>query len=328
VFDPLRENPRASLLLTHGLVVLCWASSCDVRPYHGWVLTYDARTLARRGVFVTSPDAGDAGIWQSDTGPAAGPDGRIYVITGNGRFDASQRGGRDWGNSVLALVAEPRTGALRVADSFTPHDQAELDAEDGDLGSGGPVLAGGDTVAGPARLVFASKAGRLYVLDPAHLGGYDPKGDTGALQSREESDGEYGAVAYWNGHVYVQGSDAPLRDYTLRAGRLVTPARAESPARMPNPGATPTVSAHGDQDGIVWTLETKPFGSTDRPAVLHAYDAANVARELWNSEQNAARDRAGTCLRFNTPTVWNGRVYVGTKGGVDVYGLLGAGAAR
>jgi hypothetical protein len=317
-FDPLRENPRASLLLVRGLVVLCWASSCDVSPYHGWVMAFDERTLAPRGVVVTSPDAGQSGIWQSDTGPAADGTGRIFVITGNGRFDADH-GGRDLGNSVLALSAAAES--LRVADSFTPFDQAALDAQDGDLGSGGPVLAGGGA-SGPARLIFASKAGKLYVLDPQHLGGYNAGRDAGALQSFESSDGEYGAPAYWNGHVYIQGSDAPLRDHALRAGRLSEQPVAHAAATMPNPGATPTISANGARDGIVWLIQTKPFGTEDRPAILHAFDAANVGRELWTSEQNAARDRAGTALRFTIPTVWGGKVYVGTQGGVDVYGLL------
>jgi hypothetical protein len=314
-FDPLRENPRASLLLVRGRIVLCWASSCDVGPYHGWVMSFDARTLSPAAAFVTSPDADESGIWQSDTGPAADTSGRIFAITGNGAFD-HDRAGHDLGNSVLAFDRD-----LRLADSFTAHDQASLDSVDGDLGSGGPILAGGDA-SGPLRLVFASKAGRLYVLDPAHLGGYDPARDAGALQSFDASHGEYGAPAYWNGHVYIQGSDVPLRDHPLVNGRLRETPAAQSRATMPNPGATPAISAHGTRDGIVWLIQSKPFGSDDRPAIVRAFDAANVAIELWNSEQNAGRDRAGTALRFNIPTVWNGRVYVGTRGGIDVYGLL------
>jgi hypothetical protein len=278
------------------------------------MMSFDAATLARVGTFVASPDADDSGIWQSDTGPAADAAGRLFVVTGNGAFDADH-GGHDYGNSVLAL-----DGALHLADSFTPHDQAQLDAQDGDLGSGGPVLAGGDA-SGPQRLVFASKAGRLYVLDPAHLGGYDATRDAGALQSSDVSEGEYGAPAYWNGHVYLQGSGVSLQDYRLTNGRLSAAPVATSRAPMPNPGATPTISANGTRDGIVWLVQSKPFGSEDRPAIVRAFDAGNVATELWNSEQDASRDRAGTALRFNTPTVWNAHVYVGTRNGIDVYGL-------
>ncbi len=169
---------------------------------------------------------------------------------------------------------------------------------------------------------FSPVAGRVYVLDPAHLGGYHAESDAGALQSFEASDGEYGAPAYWNGHVYIQGSEVPLRDHALKNGRLSETPVAESRGTMPNPGATPTISAHGSRDGIVWLIQSKPFGSEDRPAIVRAFDASNVAVELWNSEQNAARDRAGIALRFNSPTVWEGKVYVGTRGGIDVYGLL------
>src|SRR5262249_18628262 len=143
-----------------------------------------------------------------------------------------------------------------------------------------------------------------------------------ALQSFEASNGEFGAAAYWSGHVYIQGSDVPLRDYKLQNGRLSEKPVNESPQKMPDPGATPTISSHGARDGIVWLIQSKPFASADRPAIVRAFDASNVAVELWNSEQNPARDRAGIALRFNTPTVWGGKVYVGTRGGIDVYGLL------
>ena len=83
-FDPLRENPRASVLLANGLVYLAWASSCDVGSYHGWVMAYDAQTLKQKAVFNASPDGGDSGIWASDTGPAADESGNLFLATGNG----------------------------------------------------------------------------------------------------------------------------------------------------------------------------------------------------------------------------------------------------
>lgn len=318
-FDPLRENPRASLLLSQGRVILTWASSCDVGPYHGWVMAYDAHTLSQLAVFNTCPDASQSGIWQGDTGPAADSAGNVYVITGNGRFDAAT-GGRDYGDSVLRLAL--RGGTLRVEDYFTPFNQGQLDELDGDLGSGGPLLIGGDSH-GPHRLVFASKAGTLYVIDRERMGRFHAGSDAHAVQTLASSNGEYAAPAYWNGHVFVQGSEVPLRDHLFARGRLEVGPVAQSTASMPNPGATPIVSANGARDGVVWTVQSKPFGSEDRPAVLHAYDASNVVRELYTSEQNARRDRAGIALRFNIPTVARGRVYVGTRGGIDVYGLLG-----
>ena len=302
-FDALRELPRAGLLLNRGQVYLTWGSSCDVGPYHGWVMAYDARTLAQTAVFDTSPASSESGIWQSDNGPAADENGNVYVATGNGKFDA----GRDFGDTVLKLAHQGR--ALRVRDSFTPPDQQELNAKDLDIGSGGPMLT-------PNGLVLAGgKNGGLYVLDREHMGA--PR------QILQFRGGIYAAPAFWNGHVYVLASGDYLSDFTLKGGELFATPAATGRQRFGNPGATPAISANGARDGIVWVIETKAWDGADRPAVLHAYDAANVANELYNTEQNSLRDRVGDTLRFTIPTVMNGRVYVEAKRQVDVYGLLG-----
>jgi outer membrane protein assembly factor BamB len=302
-FDSLRELPRAGLLLTTGKVYLTWGSSCDVAPYHGWVMAYDARTLAQTAVFNTSPAASESGIWQSDNGPAADEKGNVYVATGNGKFDP----GRDFGDTVLKLGLE-RNG-LVVRGSFTPANEAELNARDLDIGSGGPMLT-------PNGLVVAGgKNGDLYVLDREHMA--TPR------QIFEFRDGIYAAPAYWNGHVYVLASKDYLSDFALKGNELSAKPVATGRQHFGNPGATPAISANGAKDGIVWLIETKAWNGADRPAVLHAYDAANVERELYDTEQNAPRDRVGLTLRFTIPTVVNGRVYVEAKREVDVYGLLG-----
>ncbi len=304
-FDPLRELPRAGLLLTHGQVYLTWASSCDVGTYHGWVMAYDAHTLAQTAVFNTSPSSEESGIWQSDNAPAADEEGRVYVATGNGQFDA----GRNYGDSVLQLALEGRR--LAVRDSFTPDNQGELSARDLDLGSGGPMLT-------PNGLLLAGgKDGKLYVLDRDHLGTKPPR------QAIRFRGGIYSAPAYWNGHVYVLASSDYLSDFPLEKGGLAARPAKMGQQRFGNPGATPAISANGTRNGIVWLIETKAWNGADRPAVLHAYRAADVEEELYHSEQNAARDRVGRTLRFTIPTVVNGRVYVEAKGEVDVYGLVG-----
>lgn len=302
-FNSLRELPRAGLLLNNGQVYLTWGSSCDVDPYHGWVMAYDSHTLAQTAVFNTSPSASESGIWQSDNGPAADEKGNVYVATGNGKFDA----GRDFGDTVLKLALQGRGFAVR--DSFTPPNQEELNAKDLDIGSGGPMLT-------PDGLVLVGgKNGDLYVLDREHMG--TPR------QTFEFRGGIYAAPAYWNGHVYVLASGDYLSDFTVKGGELSTKPVATGRQRFGNPGATPAISANGAHDGIVWVIETKAWNGADRPAVLHAYDAANVAHELYNTEQNVLRDRVGDTLRFTIPTVMNGRVYVEATRQVDVYGLLG-----
>ena len=281
-------------------------------------MAYDARTLAQTAAFNTSPDAGESGVWQSDNGPAADEDGNVYVATGNGKFTAAV-GGRDYGDSLLKLQLAGRS--LHVLDYFTPFNEKALNSRDADLGSGGPVVLPRQHGA-PALVMIGGKDGDLYVLDQARLGKYEASGNSQAVQVIHFRDGIYSAPAYWNGHIYVLARRDYLSDFALENGKLAAKPRAMSDQRFADPGATPAISANGNRNGIVWLIETKPWNGADKPAVLHAYDAANVARELYNSEQNNARDRVGLTLRFTIPTVVNGRVYVNAKRRVDVFGLL------
>jgi len=316
-FDPLRENPRASLLLAKGLVYLTWGSSCDVGPYHGWVMAYDAGSLKQRAVFNTSPDADDSGIWASDAGPAADDQGNIFVATGNGRFDAG-KGGRDFGDSLLKLTFDGHV--LKTQDYFAPFNVDDLDANDSDLGSGGPMLLPDQPGAHPHLVVVGGKAPAIYLLDRDHLGRFHAGRDTDAVETIPTTGGIFGSMAYWNHHVYVLSDGDSLRDYEVSNGRLTF--KAVSSFRLQDHAATPAISANGAKDGIVWVVSSKGWDSPDRTALLYACDAADIARELYNSNQNMARDQAGKALRFNIPTVANGHVYVGAKGEVDVYGLL------
>lgn len=317
-FDPLRENPRASLLLANGSVYLTWASSCDVGPYHGWVMAYDAHTLRQKAVFNSSPDGDDGGFWASDTGPAADRRGDLFLATGNGRFDAA-RGGRDYGDSLLKLDRQ----SLRLDDYFTPFNVDELDAHDEDLGSGGPVFLPVQPGPHPHLIVVAGKGGTLYLIDRDHMGHYQPHNDSHAVQTIPSSGGGvYGSMAYWNHNLYVlsDSSKDALRQFSLHNGSLSLKAASGSSFRATC--ATPTVSANGLRDGVLWVLRSKAWNDGDTNAELYAFDAVDTSRLLYDSEQNASRDRAGPALRFNIPTVASGHVYVGAKGEVDVYGLL------
>lgn len=316
-FEPLRENPRAALLLSNGTVYLSWASSCDVGPYHGWVIAYDARTLKQRAVFNDSPDADDGGIWASDTGIAADQDGNVFAATGNGRFDAA-KGGRDYGDSLLKLHLDG--SGLGVRDYFTPFNEQHLNVTDNDLGSGGPVLLPDQVGPYPHLAIVGGKAPVLYVINRDHMGHFQPDSDSHAIQTIPTNGGIFGATAYWNQNVYLLSDADVLRDYEVRNGKLVY--KAASAFSLRDHAATPTVSANGDKEGIVWIVSSKGWNSPDRTAVLYAVDASNVAHELYNTEQNPSRDRAGLALRFNIPTIVNGHVYIGAKHEVDVYGLL------
>lgn len=317
-FDPLKENPRAALLLVGGVVYLTWASSCDVGPYHGWVMAYDARTLQQRAVLNTSPDGTEGGIWQSDAGPAADEDGNVYVATGNGDFNGNTSGGRDFGDSLLKLHLDGHT--LTIRDSFTPFNQKELDAKDGDLGSQGPVLFPPQTSEPRHLMAITGKEGKLYLLNRDKLGKFHEDADSDVLDFVKTKDA-YGATSYWNGHLYFTDRTYITRDFAVEGGKLV---QKGVTAKMPTTAATPVVSANGTKDAILWVVSTKEWneGHMDRPAVLHAYDAVNIAHELYSSEQNPRRDRAGMTVRFAIPTVADGHVFVGTRGRLDMYGLL------
>jgi len=316
-FEPLRENPRAALLLSNGMVYLTWASSCDVGPYHGWVMAYDSRNLKQKAVFNTSPDADDSGIWASDTGPASDKDGNVFVATGNGRFDVA-KGGKDYGDTLLKLRLDSQN--LRPIDYFTPFNADELDAKDHDLGSGGVMLLPDQSGPHPHLAVIGGKGPMIYVVDRDHLGHYQRTSNNHAVQTIPTSGGIYGSMAYWNHQVYVLSDHDSLRDFEVKDGKLTF--KAASSFKFEDHAATPTVSANGDKNGIVWVMSSKGWDSPDRRAVLYAADASNIARQLYSSNQNAARDGIGYALRFNIPTIVKGHVYVGAKGELDVYGLL------
>ena len=316
-FDALRENPRTPLLLVNGQVVLTWGSSCDVGPYHGWIMTYDAKTLAQTAVFNVSPDGREGGIWTSDAGIAADAAGNFYVPTGNGNFTAAA-GGRDYGDSLLKMAFEH--GTLVVRDYFTPHNEQRLDAADADLGSSGPLLLPDQPGPHPHLLLQPGKGDTIYVIDRDHLGKFQP-GQGAAVQEIRMLDGGYGAMAYWHGHAYFVASDDYLRDYRVSGNGIELAATSHEP-RFENPGATPSISYNGDKSAIIWTIATKTWNGRDRPAILYAFDAADISRPIYTSEQNSARDRAALATRFSIPVVVKGRVYFGARGEVEVYGLL------
>jgi hypothetical protein len=315
-FSPLHENPRAALLLANNALYLTWGSSCDAGPYHGWVMAYDARTLAQKAALNVTPDGGEGGIWASDTGPASDQAGNIYVPTGNGTFDASS-GGRDFGDSVLKLAL--LGSSLAVRDFFTPYNQSRLNDDDFDLGSSGPLLLPDQPGPHPHLLLQPSKGRDLYVIDRDRMGQFQSAGDAIIQRIRMAGNG-YGAMAYWNRHVFFVCDNDYLRDYAVTNGELKL--NAYSSSKFANPGATPSISANGSRDAIVWTISTRNWDGPDQPAVFYAFDANQIGPPIYTSEQNSKRDRAALATRFAIPAVMNGRVYFGARGEVEVYGLL------
>ncbi len=315
-FDPKWHLQRPGLLLLGGTVYVAWASYCDNDPYHGWVLSFSAGsgTLQKVSTLNDTPNGTRGGIWMSGAGPAS--DGtNIFLITGNGTFDANASGS-DFGDSFLKL-----SSSLSVGDWFTPSNEGSLESNDLDVGGGGAVLLidnpGGSL---PHLLIGGGKEGKLYLLNRDSLGHF-ASNDSQVVQSFSlSSNGIYATPVFWQGTLYIAAADSHLAAFAFNTtGQFNPNPTSQSSAIFGFPGATPSVSSNGTTSGIVWAIERSAAGA----AVLHAYDATNLANELWNSSMAAgSRDQAGGAVKFTVPTVVNGKVYVGTHLELDVFGLL------
>jgi len=321
-FSTLRQNQRPGLVLLNGVVYVAWASHGDNTPYHGWVVGFDKSTLAIVATFNANPNGSDSGIWMSGGAPASDASGYLYFLTGNGTFDVNT-GGSDYGDSTLKLST---SSGLSVADYFTPSNQASLAAGDTDHGSGGAAILV-DQPGGPVQhlLIGGGKEGTLFLLNRDNLGQYTTT-NSGAIQSVSIGNGIFATAVFWNNALYIAGSGGTLKQFPFNTTSGQFGSVLHSSSHSFNfPGSTPSVSASSSTtNGIVWALDNSAYGTpccSNGPAVLHAYDATNVGTELWNSTQGTG-NAAGNAVKFTVPTVANGKVYVGTRGELSVYGLL------
>jgi hypothetical protein len=280
--------------------------------------------LQQVGVFATTANGQEAGIWQGGDGAAADAEGNVYVVTGNGTFDAST-GGVDYGDSVVKLTAT--SGALSVGDYFSPFNQASLSSLNWDLSAGGEMLLPDQPGPYPHVMLAGGKGSAVYELNRDFLGGFSATANQNLLTlptvlgADQEGAGNRGGPAYWQEQVYYVGSQGYPMQFSLQNGLISTLPIAQSSKEFGYPGGAPVVSANGNMNGIVWVLQVDRFNN-NLPAVLHAEDAANVTRELYNSSADATRDTPGPAVKFTVPTVANGKVYVPTQNQLDVYGLL------
>ena len=325
-FDPAQYEERAALLLSRGVIYTSWTSHCDVRPYSGWVIAYSQSTLARTAVLNVAPNSGGAGpaIWMSGGGPAADSAGNVYLLTANGVFETTldlngfpDQG--DYGNSFLKLSTAG--GTLTVADYFTLYNAVSESNADLDLGSGGILLLPDVTDSGGVvrhLAVGAGKDGNLYVVSRDSLGKFSSSRNNIWQQlSGVLGGGIFSTPAYFNGAVYYGPVGAALMAFTVNNAQLSSAATSTTTNTFGYPGTSPAVSANGSSDGIIWAHENSD------PAVLHAYEASNLGHELYNSSQAAGgRDQFGAGNKFITPMIADGKVFVGTQGGVAVFGPL------
>jgi hypothetical protein len=313
-FNPQMQNQRAGLFLDNGVVYIAWGAHCDILPYYGWLMGYQESTLQQVAVFNAAPNGAQSGIWQSGSAPAVDEFGYIYFMIGNGTTDVNS-GGIDYGEALVKLNA----GNLGVADYFLPSNFAILNNSDLDLGSGAPLLIPDQPNPPTQMLVAAGKQGMVYLVDRTNMGQYSASGNQ-VLQVLPAGTvpTAHSMPAYWQNNVYFCGVGDFVKSYLLSNGLLSTSPTSQSAITYAYPGATPAVSADGSTNGLLWMLTTVKSST----AILHVYDAANLSRELYNSDQNKSRDQAGQAVKFAVPTVANGKVYIGTATELDVYGLL------
>ncbi|WP_438392725.1 pyrrolo-quinoline quinone [Caballeronia sp. DA-9] len=320
-FTPALHTVRAALTLVNGTIYMGWTAHCMSGNYNGWLMAYSAATLKQTGVLPVTPNGSQGSIWMSGSGMAS--DGTsIYFIDGNGTFGTNLNpqgfpADGDLGDSFIKLSATP---APVVTDYFAMSDVVAQAAADNDFGSGGAMLLPDQTTsAGTVKhlAVGAGKDNKIYVVDRDNMGKFNPSANniwqelSGVLAG-----GIWGSPAYFNNVVYYGGQTDALKALPVTNALLATTPSSQSPTRFPYPGATPAISANGASNGIVWAAENGPV------AALHAYDAANLARELYNSNQAGARDQFGPGNKFITPMIANGKVFVGATNGVAVFGLL------
>jgi hypothetical protein len=342
-FEPGQYEERAALLLANGTIYTSWTSHCDIPPYGGWVIAFDQATLARTAAVNVAPNSNpntpvpgvpsgdDKGfsrngpaIWMSGDGPGADAAGNVYFLTGNGRFEVTMDSNGfpnlgDYGNSFVRLT---KSGSnLTVSDYFAMSDGVHLSAQDTDLGSGGEMLLpdlrdGTNTV--KHLIVGAGKSDRIYVVDRDNMGKFSPTANNIWQQlDNALGGGVHSSPAYFNNTVYYGAIGAELRAFSITNAKLSASATSRSSASFGYPGTSPAISANGTSNAIVWAHSN---GTT---AVLYAYDATNLATELYDSNQaTGGRDHFGTGNKFITPMIAGGKVYVGTTNSVAVFGLL------
>ena len=320
-FDPKQYKDRAALLLSKSVIYTSWASHCDADPYSAWIMGYNKSTLAQVSVLNLTPNGAKGSIWQAGAGPAADATGDLYFLMANGTFDTTLNANGfpsqgDYGNAFMNLST---TSGLAVADYFTMDNTVSESNGDVDLGSGGAMLlpALNDAQGNPHELaVGAGKDGNAYVVDRNNMGEYN--GSSNAVYQQFALGGSvFSSPAWFKNTMYYGAVGQQLQAFQYSGGSFGLSSQTSIPNGFGYPGATPSISANGNSNGIVWAVQT---GS---PAVLYAFDARNLS-ELYDSTQAAnSRDSFGTGITFATPTVANGKVFVGTTNGVGVFGLLG-----
>jgi hypothetical protein len=321
-FDPGQYKERAGLLLMGGKIYTTWASHCDNRPYTDWIMSFDANTLAAVSVLNLTPNGDGDALWMSGAAPAADSSGNMYVQDGNGTLDTSlnSSGFPSKGNYGNCFCKISTSSGLKVADYFAVSNTVSESNADTDLGSGAALVLPDlkDSAGNTLHLALgAGKDGNIYVVNRDSMGKFDPNANHVHQQLTGERAGAWSMAAYYNNTVYFAASGDVLKAFTISNGKLSGSPTSQAPNSFGYPGATLSISANGTSNGIVWAV------ANSSPAILEAYEAANVSHQLYHSNQTTnGRDHFGNGNKYMTPTIAEGHVYIGTPTGIAIFGLL------
>ncbi len=326
-FDPAYQGQRPGLLLLGGVVYAAFGSHCDYgndwRGYVAGVSTAGVQTA----LWSDETGAGiiGGGIWQGGGGLVSDGPGQILLSTGNGNTGAAPApgpGNKPPGNlseSVVRLHVNAN-GSLSPTDFFSPSNATTMDANDTDLGSGGPMALpdGFGTAAHPNLMVQVGKDGRLFLLDRNNLGGHDQgaSGGDNVLGKLGPYQGQWGHPAFWGGdggYIYYVGNGGPLRAFKYGvsgSGMPALTAVGSSVATFAYTAGSPVVTSNAKTPGsaVVWLVS--PSGPSGTNAMLDAYSAEPDANGhlalLWSAP-------IGDAVKFTTVASSDNRVYVGTR---------------
>ncbi len=327
-FAPAQYKERAALLLQNGTIYTAFTSHCDDGPYQGWLMAYSESTLLQTAVLDVTPNGSEGSIWQSGGGLTADNQGNIYFLDANGTFDttftaAGMPANGDFGNAFIKVST---ANGLKVADYFADYNTGSESAKDEDLGSGGALLLPDlvDSTGTTRQLaVGAGKDGHIYVVDRNAMGKFNAAaGATSNPNVYQDLAGTlggnsvYSVPAYFNGTLYYGAVGDLLKALPVSQAKVAATPSSKTAISFTYPGTFPSISANGTQGAIVWAVQNTT------PAVLHAYDATNLATEFYNSSQQGTRDQFGAGNKFIVPSIVDGKVLVGTPNSLAIFGLL------